>query len=116
MLGNFTYFLWLSMDFFKMNFKKKKKKKKKKKNLSGIPSENQTVWIKSRPDVLSGLIWVQTVCKVISYFFQRFQKQISRNTIRVSNSLDPDQTRCFVGSDLVPNCLQRLSVDDKSHH
>ena len=28
-----------------------------------IPSGCQTVWIQIRPDVLSGLIWVQTVCK-----------------------------------------------------
>ena len=26
-------------------------------------SECQPVWIKIRPDILSGLIWVQTVCK-----------------------------------------------------
>ena len=31
--------------------------------LSGIPSECQTVWIKIRPDIMSGLIEVQTVCK-----------------------------------------------------
>ena len=36
------------------------------------------------------------------------------NTITVSNSLDPDQTRHFVGPDLGPNCLQRLSADNKS--
>ena len=36
------------------------------------------------------------------------------NTIRVSNSLDPDQTRHFVGSDLVLNCLQRFTADDTS--
>ena len=35
-------------------------------------------------------------------------------TIRVSNSLDPDQVQHFVGSDLGSNCLQRLSADDKS--
>ena len=35
-------------------------------------------------------------------------------TIRVLNSLDSDQARHYVGSDLGPNCLQRLSVDDKS--
>ena len=29
------------------------------------------------------------------------------NTIRVSNSLDPDQARHILG----PNCLQRLSAD-----
>ena len=36
------------------------------------------------------------------------------NTIRVSNSLDLDQTRHFIGPDLGPNCLQRLSADNKS--
>ena len=30
----------------------------------------------------------------------------------MSNSLDPDQARQFVGPDLGPNCLQRLSADD----
>ena len=32
----------------------------------------------------------------------------------MSNSLDPDQARHFVGPDLDPNCLQRLSADDES--
>ena len=32
----------------------------------------------------------------------------------MSNSLDPDQARHFVGSDLGPNCLQKLSADDTS--
>ena len=36
------------------------------------------------------------------------------NTILVSNSLDPDQAQHFVGPDLGPNCLQRLSADNKS--
>ena len=31
----------------------------------------------------------------------------------MSNSLDPDQTGHFVGPDLGPNCLQRLSADDQ---
>ena len=30
----------------------------------------------------------------------------------MSNSLDPSQTRHFVGPDLDPNCLQRLSADE----
>ena len=33
------------------------------------------------------------------------------NTIRVSNSLDPHQAGHFVGPDLGPNCLQKLSAD-----
>ena len=30
------------------------------------------------------------------------------NTIRVSNSLDPDQALCYIGPDLGSNCLQKL--------
>ena len=41
-----------------------------------------------------------------------FTKKKSGTTIRVSNSLDPDQARHFVGPDLGSNCLQRLSADD----
>ena len=43
-----------------------------------------------------------------------FCKKAFRNTIRVSNSLDPDQVQHFVGPDLGPNCLQRLSAEDTS--
>ena len=48
-----------------------------------------------------------------AYFFQDqlFQNPFS-NTIRMSNSLDPDQARRSVGPDLVPNCLQKLSADE----
>ena len=35
-----------------------------------------------------------------------------RNTFRVSNSLDPDQARHFVGPELDPNCWQSLSADN----
>ena len=40
-----------------------------------------------------------------------FSKKSFRNTIRVSNSLDPDQAGHFVGPDLDPNCLQRLLTE-----
>ena len=43
-----------------------------------------------------------------------FLKNSFSNTIRLSNSLDPDQDRHSVGPDLGANCLQRLSTDDKS--
>ena len=43
-----------------------------------------------------------------------FQNQLLRNTIRVSNSLDPYQARQNVGPDMGPNCLQRLATDDTS--
>ena len=51
---------------------------------------------------------------VICCFFQNqlFLKNYFRNTIRVSNSLDPD--RHYIGPDLDPNCLQRISADDTS--
>ena len=51
------------------------------------------------------------------FFFSKstFSKNSFRNTIRVSSSLDPDQTRRFVGPDLVPNCLHKLlAVDTRS--
>ena len=42
-----------------------------------------------------------------------FTKYPFKNAFRVSNSLDPDQERHPVVSDLGPICLQRLSADDK---
>ena len=44
-------------------------------------------------------------------FLEKFFKV---NTIRVSNSLDPDQARQNVGPDLSPNSLQKLSAEDTS--
>ena len=41
-------------------------------------------------------------------------KNCFKNTIRVSNSLDPDQARLFNGPDLGPNCLERLPTDSTS--
>ena len=51
----------------------------------------------------------------LPFFFSKLtiSKNSFRNTIRVSNGLDPDQDRHFVGPDLGPNCLQRLSADEK---
>ena len=43
----------------------------------------------------------------INFFF----KNSFENTVRESNSLDPYQARHFVGPDLGPKCLQKLSVD-----
>ena len=50
-----------------------------------------------------------TVCRLFST--STFSKNYFRNTIRVSNSLDPYQARHFVWLDLDPNCLQKLSAD-----
>ena len=54
-------------------------------------------------------------CHLLIFFQnQLFSKNSFRNSIRVSNSLDPDQNRHFVGPDLDANCLQTLSADDTS--
>ena len=44
------------------------------------------------------------------WFFEKltFSKNSFRNTISVSNMLDTDQSRHFVGPDLGPNCLQKV--------
>ena len=53
---------------------------------------------------------------VCGFFFKlNFSKKYFRNTIRVSNSLDPDQARESFGPVMGPNCVQRLSADDKKH-
>ena len=54
-LDNFSWF-FLSADFFKSTFSKKR--------IIGIPSECQTDWIQIRPDILLGIILVQSVRKV----------------------------------------------------
>ena len=49
-------------------------------------------------------------------FLFSFSKHSSRNMIRVSINLGPDQDRQNVGPDMGPNCFQRLSIDDKIRH
>ena len=48
---------------------------------------------------------------LLIFFEINFFKNSFWNSIRVSNSLNPDQARP-VGPDLGPNCFQRLSTDD----
>ena len=56
---------------------------------------------------------VSCFCRLLIFFPKlTFLKNSFRNTIIVSNSLDRDQARCFVGPGLGPNCLQLLSADD----
>ena len=55
-LGNFACLL-LSADFFSKSSLKKFFQKY---------HQCQTVWNEIRPDIMSGLIWFQTVCKVIN--------------------------------------------------
>ena len=58
--------------------------------------------------------WVIFHALSSSVFFSKltFSKNSFRNTIRVSNSLDPDQAS--VWPDLGPNCLQKILADDTS--
>ena len=55
-------------------------------------------------------------CWVTVLLKSTFSQKSDWNTIRVANSLDPDQAQPNVGPDLGPNCLKRLSVDKKNHH
>ena len=71
--------------------------------------------------MLGNLACFFVICGGFFFFFFFFKLTFSkgksfRNTIRVSNSLDPDQARRFVRPDLGPNCLQRLSADNRSRH
>ena len=68
---------------------------------SGTPSEFQTVWIQTRTDILSVLIWVQTVCKKLSV------DDKSRASKKIVNNIRPD---------LDPMCWQIFSASDRSHH
>ena len=66
----------------------------------------------------AGLHYVVVVCfdmYIFAVVFICIQRKF-RNIIRVSNRLDPDQARRFVGPDLGPTCLQMLNVstDDKN--
>ena len=45
-----------------------------------------------------------------------FLQKIFQEHYESVNGLDPDQDRCSVSPDLVPNCLQRLSADDRTFH
>ena len=53
-------------------------------------------------------------CRLLIFSKSTFQKNSFKKTIRVSNSLDPDQARHFVGPGLGPSCLQSLSADNTS--
>ena len=59
------------------------------------------------------LYWVvfHAFCRLLFISKSTTPKNSFRNTIRVSISLGPDQTRSSVGSDLAPNCLQWLSAE-----
>ena len=51
-------------------------------------------------------------CHLQIFLKINFFENYFRNTIKVSNSLDPDQAGQFVGPDLGTNCLQKFLADD----
>ena len=64
--------------------------------------------------MLGNFAYIFVVC---GFFFKiNFYKKIFQEYHRVSNNLDLDQAGHFVGPDLGPNCLQKLSADDKNCH
>ena len=88
MLGNFRRLL----TFFKINFFNK--------IFHEHCQEVQSVWIQIRTNILSVLIWVQTVykgnfscfcCCLLTFFKSTFSKKSFMNIFRVSIGLDPDQ-------------------------
>ena len=58
------------------------------------------------------LIKYQLFQKVLAGIPSTFSKSSCRNTIRVSNSLDPDQAQHFVESDMLIFYLLLLSADN----
>ena len=68
--------------FFKINFFFEK-------ILSGIPLECQTVWIQIRPDILSGLVWVQTVCKGYQQMILVGIELTSHNYLKNETTVEP---------------------------
>ena len=49
------------------------------------------------------------------FFKKKKIQKILSGKLLVSNGLDPDQALRYNRPDLGPNCLQRLSADDKSY-
>ena len=52
-------------------------------------------------------------CRLVFFSSQKLTFSIKsfRSSIGVPKNLDPDRARHFVGPDLVPNCLQRLTTE-----
>ena len=72
-----------------------------------------TFWLdKSLNSLPPGYFFMLFMLSADFFFKINFLRNSFRNTTRVSNSLDPDQARHYVGPDLVPKCLQKLSADD----
>ena len=69
-----------------------------------------------KPSLPPGEVFHVFFYRLLNFFLKStlFEKKSFRNTIPSDYQAvwDPDQARRFVGFDLGPNCLQRLSADD----
>ena len=74
--------------------------------------EENTLWLK--PERCSALCMLGKFscfpCRLLTFF----SKLTFSKNVYDTNSSGPDQDRFSVDPDLGPNCLQRLSADDKS--
>ena len=110
-----TLMVFLKEFFENFDFEKNPQMTKKIKNIQGAKS--------SYPTFVSGVNWDQSEqttllidfscihCRLQTFFktIFFFQKILSG-----ANDLDPNQDQPFVGPDLDPNCLHRLSAGSKS--
>ena len=79
-----------------------------------LPQPREVYHTADRSKSLHAWVIFHAFCRLLIFFFFQnhpFRNNTFRNTIRVSNSLDPDQVRHLVGPDLGPNCLQRIKAD-----
>ena len=77
---------------------------------SGIPSGCQTGWIQIRPDILSGLIWVHTVCKNFQQTIlggKVITQPVCKDTLLTLNAPTATKVVCF------SHLLKCLSLDGK---
>ena len=55
---------------------------------------------------------LHALCRLVIFSKPSFSNDSFRNTLRMSNSLGPDQAQRTVRPDLGPSILQRLSAED----
>ena len=113
----FACFL-LSTDFFSQN-------QNFQKIILGIPSECQTVWIQIqiRSDILSSLLWVQTVCKddigrqrvnKVHVKFKDFSRTSKRLSLRFQRLKTYEKYRgSYMSAYVLLNLLNELRKRDK---
>ena len=115
--GNFFIIFVVCWFFSKSTFRKN--------SFRNVIRVSNISWTQIKPDILSGLIGVQTVCESYQQMTLGdkeltkklyFSKNYFRNTIRVSIGLDPDPGPMFCRSWSGSKPFAKIwSADDKSH-